>query len=86
MTPSKLAVFDGMILHHHGQPLRSRIERRAFGNRPGLQDAVDFQAQVVMQVRGVVPLDAELQRAGSDLASGLLGGGSGVRSKWRFSL
>ena len=71
MTPSKLAVFERMILHHHGQPLLARIERRALGNRPGLQRAADFQPEIVMQMRGVMPLDAKLQRerAGSAAAS-----------------
>ena len=49
-----------MILHHHGQPLFGRIERRALGNGPRFQRAVDFQAQIVVQMSGVMALDAEL--------------------------
>ena len=60
------------------------IERRAFGNGPGFQRAVDFQAEIVVQMRGVVALDAELQRAAMR-GFGVDGAGSGVWSKWRFS-
>ncbi len=72
-----------MILHHHGQALVVRVERGAFGDGPGFEDAVDFKPQVVMEVRGVVALDAELEwrvryRGGHARSEGA---GSGVRSK-----
>ena len=55
-----------MVLHHHGQPLFRRIERRTLGHRPRFQRAADFQPQIVVQMRRVMALDTILSRgAGS---------------------
>ena len=44
-----------MIFHFHGQALVGRIDRRALGDGPGLEDAVQLQAQVIVQMaRGVL--------------------------------
>ena len=60
------SVLDGMVLDHHGQPFFRRIERRALGNRPGFERAPYFQAQIVVQMAGVMALDTILSRgAGS---------------------
>ena len=47
----ELAIFKWMILHVDRQPLHARIQRRPLRHRPGLQHAVHFQPQVVMQTR-----------------------------------
>src|SRR5580692_7028909 len=54
-------IFERVIFDHHGQALLGWVEGGAFGDGPGFEDAVDFQAQVIVQVRGVMPLDAELE-------------------------
>ena len=51
-----------MILGLHRQTLFVGIERRTFGNRPGLEDAVAFEPEVVVQSPGGVLLDDEQQR------------------------
>jgi hypothetical protein len=48
-----------MILYHHGQALFRRVQRRALGNRPGLESAVEFEPKIVMEIGGVMALDAE---------------------------
>ena len=50
----ELAVFEWMIFDLHRQAFIAGIERRTFGNSPGLQYTVDFETQVVVKVgRGV---------------------------------
>ena len=51
-----------VILGLHGEALFARIERRAPGNRPGLENAFAFEAEVVVQLPGGVLLDDEQQR------------------------
>ena len=51
------AIFDGVILHLHGQPLDGGIERGPFGHGPGEQDTIPFQAKIVMQLRSLMLLD-----------------------------
>jgi len=46
----------------HRQTFDLRIEAGAFGNRPALQCAFDLKAKIVVQARGVMLLNAELQR------------------------
>ena len=48
-----------MIFDVHGEPLRFRIERRAFRHRPRQQHAVVLQAEVVVQMTGEMFLNAE---------------------------
>ncbi len=48
-----------MIFDHGGQALGRGIERRPFGHGPGLEHAVHFQAEVVMQAGSIVPLHTE---------------------------
>jgi hypothetical protein len=50
-----------MILDHHGEMFHGRVERRTFGNGPGFQGSVDFEAEIVVKVGRVVALDAVLQ-------------------------
>jgi hypothetical protein len=61
-----------MILHHHGQMPLARFERDAFRHGPGFQDAINFEAEVVMEASGIVPLHTEI-RFGSGLALSLTG-------------
>ena len=52
----KVEVRNRMILHLHGQAFVGRIERRAFGHRPGLEHAFHLQAEVIVQPSGPVLL------------------------------
>ena len=45
----EVAVIERMILHLDGEPLFTRDEGGALGHRPGLEDAVELQPQVVVQ-------------------------------------
>lgn len=45
------------------EDLRKGLQARAFRHRPGFERAVHFQPEVVVQPRGVVPLDAEVVAA-----------------------
>ena len=54
-------VIERMVFDMHRQALDLGVERRPFRHRPALQRAIEFQAKVIMQVRSVVLLDAELQ-------------------------
>jgi hypothetical protein len=49
--PLEAAVLQRMIFDLHRQPLAGRVGIGAFGNRPALQDAVQLEAEVVMQLR-----------------------------------
>jgi hypothetical protein len=55
-------VVHRVVLDHDGQALVLRIERGALWDGPGLEDAVDLQAKVVVQPRRSVLLDDERQR------------------------
>src|SRR5947209_19832694 len=48
-----------MVLHFHREPLVVRIERGSFCNRPGFEDAVIFEPEIVMQPAGIVFLNDE---------------------------
>ncbi|MNV26890.1 hypothetical protein D3C71_1180200 [compost metagenome] len=54
-------VVQRMVFDVHRQALDLGVQRRALGHRPALERAIEFQAKVIMQARGVVLLDAELQ-------------------------
>ena len=71
-----------MILDLDREALVVRIERRPARHRPGLEDAVELEPQIVMQPRGGVLLDHEAPLfRGRHLASP---DGSAVFSKSRF--
>src|SRR6478609_3339483 len=70
------AVLERMIFGLDGQALHARVERRALGDSPAEQYAVQLQAEVVMQVARVVLLD-HVTVAG--LAPGLARGFRGLR-------
>jgi hypothetical protein len=48
-----------MVFDLHSEPLVGWVERRAFGYRPALEDAVPLQSEVVMQMRGRMFLNHE---------------------------
>ena len=79
----EIAVLDGVVLDMGGEVLHRGIERRALGHGPGFQHAVDFQPEIVVQPRGIVPLHAEVI-AGA-LAVLRRRGGSGVFSNRRLA-
>ncbi len=62
--PLEVAVVERVVLHLHGEPAVMRVDRRAFGHRPGLERPVELQAEVVVQARGVMLLDHEPQKVG----------------------
>src|SRR5262249_41944886 len=45
----EVAVVERMVLHLDREPLVMRIERRTARHRPGLEDAVKLQAEIIMQ-------------------------------------
>src|SRR5581483_6293132 len=55
----EIRVFNRMILDLHGQAAVAALPGETFGNGPRLQDAFHFEAEVVMQARGVVFLNDE---------------------------
>ena len=55
----ELAVLDRVVFHVRREMLRGGIERRTFRHSPGLQGSADFKAEIVVEVRRVMPLDAE---------------------------
>ena len=70
----EIAVIERVILDLDRQPLVMRIERGPLGDRPGFEDAVELQPQIVMQARCVMLLDHEpplLRRRDLDVAGGL---------------
>ena len=55
----ELAVLQRMVFDLDGQALFRRIEAGAFWDGPAYEDAVHFEAEIVVQARGVVFLDDE---------------------------
>ncbi|MNT41770.1 hypothetical protein D3C72_1781440 [compost metagenome] len=74
-------ILQRMIFDMHGQAFDLGVQRGPLGHRPTFQGTIEFQAKVVMQVRRVMLLDAELQRMGLGgfPACALDGGGLGRR-------
>src|SRR5437879_5410531 len=62
MTPSKLPYSSGWSSTCIASPFYGRIERRAFWNCPGQQDAIEFETKVVMQLRSAMFLHDIQQR------------------------
>ncbi|MCY1399721.1 hypothetical protein D9M71_147840 [compost metagenome] len=60
--PFEVGVVQRMILHLDRQAPDAGVETRPLGHRPALQRAAQFQAEVVVQVAGVVLLDHEGER------------------------
>src|SRR5947207_14459502 len=56
-------VVEGMVLGLRREALFARIECRSLGNGPGLEHAVAFQAQIVVQAPRGMLLDDEEKRA-----------------------
>ena len=54
-------VAHGVVLGHHGEAFVRGGVGRAFGDGERLEDAVDFEADIVVQAAGVVLLDDEDQ-------------------------
>jgi hypothetical protein len=67
-----------MVLHLHGEGFAGGIEARPFGHCPTDKDASNFQAEIVVEVRGIMALHAEEAaasfRLGFDPAGSGLGG------------
>ena len=59
----KARVGDRMVLHLHRHAFDRGIEARPFGHGPALHGAVEFKAEVIVQVTGPVFLDHERQCA-----------------------
>ena len=60
----EIAVVERMVLDLDRKALVVRIERGTARHGPGLEDAVELEAEVVVQARRVVPLDDEAQLRG----------------------
>jgi hypothetical protein len=70
----KAPVVDRVVLYHHREALLLRVQRGALWDGPGLEDAVDFQANIVVEAPRGVLLNDKLQAA----ALGRLGGRLGL--------
>ena len=68
----EVAIVERMILGLHRQPLDLGIERRPLGHRPRQEDTVELEPEIVVQARGIVPLDDKTQ---------LLGGGDSLLAR-----
>ncbi|MHC2386025.1 hypothetical protein ACVIHB_000841 [Bradyrhizobium liaoningense] len=55
----EIAIVERMVFHLDRQPLVVRIEGGSFRHRPGLEHAVEFEPEIVVQAAGVVLLDHE---------------------------
>ena len=55
----EIAVVERMVFHFHRQPLVARIERGPPGDRPGFEDAIELEPEIVMQARRIMLLDHE---------------------------
>ncbi|MNE17462.1 hypothetical protein D3C80_1104440 [compost metagenome] len=60
-VPFETGVVQRMVFYMHGQAADLGVEGRALGNRPAFKGAIQLQAKVIVQVAGVVLLDAVLQ-------------------------
>src|SRR5436190_11693761 len=58
----EIEVFDRVVFHVHREMLRARVQRRALRHRPTHEDAVHFQAKVVVQAPGPMALHDESRR------------------------
>ena len=69
----EVAVIQWMVLDLDCEPLVMRIEGRTLGDGPGFEDAVQFQSQVIVQVRCRMLLNHEaeaLRRLGLRISAG----------------
>ena len=57
----EVAIVQRMILDLNCEPLVMRIERGSLGDGPGFEDAVQFESQVVVQVRCRMLLNHEAE-------------------------
>ncbi|MNZ55952.1 hypothetical protein D3C78_738880 [compost metagenome] len=57
----EVGVVERVVLDMHRQAADLRVKRWSFGDCPAFQGAIEFQAKVIVQVAGVVFLDAVLQ-------------------------
>ena len=58
----EVAVVEQVIFDFDGQPFVMRIERPSLGHRPALEHTVKLGPEIIVQPRGVVPLDHEPTR------------------------
>ncbi len=72
----EIAVIEWMVLDFDREPLVVGIERRAARDSPGLEHAVEFEPQIVMEAGGCVFLDHEtrISRRGYRNLAARLGG------------
>src|SRR6185436_13035571 len=60
----EVEVLDRVVLDVDGHPAVSRVERQALGDGPADEDALDLEAEVVVEPRRAMALDDEPARAG----------------------
>ena len=78
------AVLERVVLDLHREALVRRVEARPLGHGPALQDAVELQAEVVVQAAGGVLLDDEATSRCAVPARREVRPGSGVLPKVAF--
>src|SRR5262249_50725858 len=59
----EVLVLEGVVLGRHGEPLVLRVVGEAARHRPRAQHALGLEAQVVVEVAGLVPVNDEHPRA-----------------------
>jgi hypothetical protein len=60
-----------MIFHLHGQCFPRRVKAGTLRHRPTDKHAIHFQAKVIVQTGGIVPLNTKEPAAAAGLTSGL---------------
>src|SRR5258708_3430284 len=72
----EIAIIERVIFHLHREALVARIERRPLRDRPGFEDAVELQPEIIMQACRIMLLNHEaplLRRLNRRIAAGLRG-------------
>ena len=81
----EFAIIDGVIFDFDGEPAVAVFRGKTFGHGPGFQDAVHFEAEIVVQAGGIMFLHDE-EGSGGLLWRLTLPAGSCVRRKLRLAL
>ena len=84
--PFEITVFERMIFDMNREALIAGNETRTLGNRPTLQDAVEFEPKIIMQPAGSMLLHDETQISGLAVSRVVRPEGSMVFEKSRLRL
>ena len=59
-NPFKINIIQGMVLYQQGQPLFRWIHGWTFGDDPRPQNPLQLQAEIVVEMRGIVLMDNKM--------------------------